>query len=452
MSLTPDLHAELAEQATTLALELQLGLKDQCGRLQHSPLTLVPWQVTRDDWQAAQVVSRAVGARLLRLAGDSLALREALGPLLKGHSLPARMWHAWQALPSDSRRATGINLMRVDLLQDRAGGWKLVEANTIAAGMGPFSEGLLTIQQALWPAMQAAGWVAHDEQPHWLADPVTSALADALLEAAVQQARQLPTPEPLTVVFAVEPREDNIFDQRKVALALEQRGVRVVRRTLAQLAAQWDPAAAPMLRLRDLGRVHAVYFRTGYNLQDYSDDAGRTDSLLQWRARLETLAVALAPSIPMQLAAAKAVQVHWYQHPQPDAAAACVDTPQFFLDDSARPVDYGEHEWLLKSQGEGGGNVLAGNAIPQHIHTLSSAERHDWLLMRRIEARSREALVPVLRQGQIQMATGLVSELGLFLTGDALRADGYLVRSKPAQALESGVHRAGGSIDALALH
>lgn len=451
MSLIPDLHADLAEQATALALELQLGLKDQHGRLQHSPLTLVPWQLQHDDWQAAREVSRAVGARLLRLAADDSALERALGPAVAGNSLPARLWQAWQDIPPGQRRAAGVNLMRVDLLQDNAGAWKLVEANTIAAGMGPFSEGLLKVQQTLWPAMQAAGWVANRAEPRWLADPITAAMAEALLDAAQQQARRLPTPDPLAVVFVVEPREDNIFDQRKVALALQQRGVRVLRRTLAQLAAQWEADAAPVLRLRDLGRVHALYFRTGYNLQDYRDATGQTAPLLRWRAMLETLAVALAPSIPLQLASAKAVQVHWYQCPERDAAAASVDTPQYYLDDPDRPAMPVWQDWLLKSQGEGGGNVIEGDAIPPRIASLSGPERHDWLLMRRIDARVRTELVPVLRQGQIQMTTRLVSELGVFLTGDALRAEGYLVRSKPERALESGVHRAGGAIDTLAL-
>jgi len=451
VSLIPDLNTELAEQATVLALELQLGLKDQHGRLQHSPLTLVPWQLRQDDWQAAREVSRAVGARLLRLAADDDALRRTLGPVVAGDSLPARLWQAWQAIPAGERRATGVNLMRVDLLQDNAGVWKLVEANAIAAGMGPFSEGLLKVQQTLWPAMQTAGWVANHPEPRWLADPITAAMAEALFDAAQQQAQRLSTPDPLTVVFVVEPREDNIFDQRKVALALQQRGVRVLRRTLAQLAAQWETGAAPVLRLRGLGRVHALYFRTGYNLQDYTDATGQTASLLRWRATLETLAVALAPSIPLQLASSKAVQVQWYQCPERDAAAASMDTPQYFLDDPARPATPVWRDWLLKSQGEGGGNVIEGDAIPPRIASLSAPERHDWLLMRRIDARVRTELVPVLRQGQIQMATRLVSELGVFLTGDALRADGYLVRSKPEHALESGVHRASGAIDTLAI-
>jgi hypothetical protein len=80
-----------------------------------------------------------------------------------------------QAIPKAQRLARPVNMMRVDLLQDTRQQWTLVEANTIAAGMGPFSEGLITLQQTLWPELQRAGWVG--DAPHWQPNPVTAALA-----------------------------------------------------------------------------------------------------------------------------------------------------------------------------------------------------------------------------------------------------------------------------------
>ena len=443
MSSSFELNVALAEQATALALELQLGLKDRQGSLQHCPLTLVPWQLAAQQWQQAQRVAQAIGRRIQTLAQDDSALEQALAPILSGQSLPARLWQLLQAVPVGRRRARPVNMMRVDLLADGGGQWKLVEANTIAAGMGPFSEGLISLQQALWPDLQRAGWVG--QAPLWQSNPASAALADALIEAA----REVAGPDkPLVIAFMVEPEEDNIFDQRKIARALEQRGATVVRLTLTQLAEQREPG--PLLRVKGVGQVHALYFRTGYNLADYRDAQGQTEPLLRLRAELETLDVALAPTIACQLASAKAVQVHWHQHPQQDDAAMALDTPQYFLAQH-NPAGFDASDWVLKSQGEGGGNVVQGADIPARIAGLTAAERADWLLMRKIATVPRPELVPVLQRGQIRMMQYLVSELGIFLSGSDLKPQGYLVRSKPAQALESGVHRGAGAIDTVAL-
>ena len=439
-------NGPLAELATALALELQLGLRDGEGRLQHSPLTLLPWPLDSVRWQQATDVARALGQRLVALAADTAALGKALAPILAGASLPARLFHAMQTIDPARRRALAVNMMRVDLLQDVQQQWRLVEANTIAAGMGPFSEGLVNLQKEIWPELQPL--LRLQTQPDWLPNPVTAALAEALLEAARTIAGA--TSQPLSILFVVEPHEDNIFDHRKLARALEQQGARVLRMTLAQLAQRRDRHREPELWLQDVGQIHALYYRTGYNLADYLDDQGQTAPLLALRAELETLRVAHAPTIALQIASAKAVQVHWYQQPQQDAARIALDLPQQFITHPIPQAIDWQH-WLLKSQGEGGGNVLQGLAIPARLAELSPQERHDWLLMRRIDVQVCAEPIPVLRHGHIRMVPSLVSELGVFVTGAALRTEGYLLRSKPVLALETGVHRGEGCLDALAI-
>ncbi|MFZ5602761.1 MAG: hypothetical protein ACOY7J_09925 [Pseudomonadota bacterium] len=447
------LYPALAEQATALALEAQLGLKDHHGALRHSPLALLPWQISRDDFMQAQQVARAIGARLDRLARDNAALAQALGPVLEGRTLQAQLWQALQSVPLAQRRARPLNMTRVDLLQDQARKWKLVEANSIAAGMGPFSEGLAQIQQQLWPELQRLG-LATQGRPALAANPVTEALGDTLYQAAVGQLRQHPSTHPHAaapvVVFVVEPAEDNIFDQRKVARVVEQKGARVVRLTLQEIDALLERSLAPACHLRGIGPVQVLYFRTGYNLADFQDAHGRSERLLRLRAELETLHVTLAPTIGLQLASAKAVQVHWYRQPEADAATEALDTAQFFVADPQVQDVVNWPQWVLKSQGEGGGNVVQDEAIPARIATLSQQERREWLLMRKIPLVPRQSLVPVLRNGAIQFAQQLMSELGLFVLGDDVRIGGYLLRSKPVAALETGVHRGQGMIDTVA--
>lgn len=447
MSSLLNLNSALAEQATALALELQLGLKDGEGRLQHCPLTLVPWQLDDIQWQQALQVAQAMGQRIQQLTAEPALLQAALQPIVAGTSLPARLWQVLQRVPAAQRRARPVHLVRVDLLLDQQARWKLVEANTIAAGMGPFSAGLTVLQQTLWPDLQRAGWV--DTTPEWRDNRVTDALAEALLQAAqtIAQGTGVTTP---TVAFVVEPQEDNIFDQRKIAHALQRKGARVVRLTLAQLAQQWRRTPDHRLEVNGVGPVHALYFRTGYNLNDYRDDTGQVEPGLQLRAELETLQVALAPTIPLQLASAKAVQVYWFEQNALDDATIALATPQYFARDPRLPRPLDLERWLLKSQGEGGGNVVQGEQIAARLVQLSATEQQDWLLMEKIPVAPRAGVIPVLRQGQIHMTQHLLSELGLFLAGDRMQPAGFLLRSKPVQALETGVHRGGGMIDTVA--
>lgn len=472
----------LAEKATVLALERQLGLKRDDGLLAHSPLTLLPWQIGAAEFAEARSIARAIGRRLAALAASPAELQQALTPILAGTSLPAQLWRQWQTIPASERRAQPVNLIRVDLLHDRAGQWKLVEANSIAAGMGPFSEGLAQIQQELWPDLVQAGLVSAAVPPVFAPNPAVNTLADALHMAAMQQVRVLQhvqasasaqaarmqparvqrvgasiPAQPLAsttplIVFVVEPNEDNIFDQRKIAQALEQRGCRVVRLTLAEIDARLDRAQAPLCVLRDIGVVHALYFRTGYNPADYrSGETHDTSRLLRLRAELETLQIALAPTIPLQLASAKAVQAHWAANINDGVDFAALHTGHQFMHDLCAPNISDWSEWLLKSQGEGGGNVVQGDAIPLQLEKLSAREKPDWLLMRRIHVTPRSQVVPMLRKGRIEFVRHLMSELGLFVLGDDLHDGGYLLRSKPVHALETGVHRGEGMIDVVAL-
>ncbi len=457
----------LAEKATVLALERQLGLKRDDGLLAHSPLTLLPWQIGAAEFAEARSIARAIGRRLAALAANPAQLQQALTPILAGTSLPAQLWRQLQTVPVSERRAQSVNLIRVDLLQDRAGQWKLVETNSIAAGMGPFSEGLAQIQQELWPELVQAGLAPAEPMPSFAPNPAVDTLADALHRAAMQQMRMQPvhsqlagapvstqplgSTEPL-IVFVVEASEDNIFDQRKIAHALEQRGARVVRLTLAEIDARLDRTQAPLCVLRDIGVVQVFYFRTGYNPADYrvmSDGPHDITRLLRLRAELETLRVALAPTIATQLASAKAVQAHWAATVQDGEDFTALHTGHQFLADLCAPNITDWSEWLLKSQGEGGGNVVQGDAIPLQLAKLSAREKPDWLLMRRIHVTPRTQVVPMLRKGRIEFVRHLMSELGLFVLGDDLHDGGYLLRSKPVHALETGVHRGEGMIDTV---
>jgi glutathione synthase len=339
-------------------------------------------------------------------------------------------------------RATLSAICRHDLLQTTAGDWRLVESNSIAAGMGPFSEALQDLLQSrAKPATTA------------VANPATQLQAAQLYQSACASGS---TRQPL-IVFAVEAQEDNVFDQRKLGDALRHMGARVVYQTLAALVTTTTVNARHRLVLAQHGEVDALYFRTGYNLADYGTTQARQQQRLDWRGQLERLNIALCPTISYQLASHKWLQAQLsqlspealgsqFQLPRGQALAAqrALATPHRV------PCTFGQvaqaiasGEWLWKSLNEGGGNILQARTSG-HSSALNAT-----LLMKKIDAVARPTPVVKFDTHTVSIIPEAISELGIFTLGDDQHYGGYLLRTKARQTPESGVHKGFGFIDTV---
>ena len=90
---------------------------------------------------------------------------------------------------------------------------------------------------------------------------------------------------------------------------------------------------------------------------------------------------------------------------------------------------------------------------------MTAKEYSAWVLMQRLRPGGRPKATLVIRDGKAQKFERLVSEIGLFtahLGEQALPAGnqqpgtlGYLVRSKPPDVTEGGVHSGFGALDSL---
>jgi glutathione synthase len=117
--------------------------------------------------------------------------------------------------------------------------------------------------------------------------------------------------------------------------------------------------------------------------------------------------------------------------------------------------------WVLKNQGEGGGHCLFDRDITARLGRMSANEHPAWVLMERLRPAGRSSATLIMRDGKAQRAEGLVSEIGLFTahlgeqllpTGDHQHPKiGYLVRSKPPDVSEGGIHSGFGALDSLFL-
>ena len=419
--------------------QLQLGLKDQQGQFRAVPVSLTPWQLSKTQWQKAQQYSQLLGRLLLAVSRDTHWLQQQLCNLASNNLLTALAAQPGAFV----QQQPALPLMRHDFMLDKQGQWRWVESNTIAAGMGPLNQQLTQLLQADYPALAA--------------NPAIGQQAKALYQAALTLRRQFEAGAPL-IVFVVEPQEDNMYDQLLLQQALEQLGARVQRVTLQQLT-QASITPQQRLQLSDLAQVDLLYYRTGYNLSDYS-----SPEALRLRSKLQRLNLVQCPDLPLQLAGSKWIQAslsqlllsgstlplkRWgltlaeiYQLRQlimPLIPIAALSATQV-----RRCIDKG---WIVKSQHEGGGSVYRG------ADALSQLNRSDdsLLIMAPIDAYIRTEAVRLLRNDGLTVQRATLSELGMFTVGDTHQYGGYLLRSKAATTLEGGVHRGGAALDSITI-
>lgn len=421
---------------------LQLGLLDSQKQFQPAPVSLTPWRLSLQQWQQAQQLSQLFGRLLLAASQDSRWLRQALRGL-PDDSLFARL----AALPDAlRRRQMPVALMRHDFLLDRSDQWRWVESNTIAAGMGPLNQ-------------QLTGMLS-DHHQTLAANPALQQQAYTLYAAARALRQQYDNSAPV-LLFVVQPDEDNLFDQQLLQQAIVQLGGRVQRLTLAQLE-QAQLNAQQRLVLASGEQVDLLYYRTGYNLTDYS-----TAAQLALRASLQQAALLHCPDIPLQLAGSKWLQAKLSQvllsgrhqrlqrwgFSQADCALLTKAVmPMYPLTRSNKAQASADvsRGWLLKSQQEGGGGIWRGNEALQQL-ALTGADDKGFMLMAPIDLYIRTEPVLLLRQGKLSAQQATVSELGMFSCGDSSEFGGYLLRSKPAAELAGGVHRGSAVLDTVAL-
>lgn len=320
-----------------------------------------------------------------------------------------------------------------------------VELNTIASSFGCLSSLVSRLHLYLLERSGAS--------PEELAAlPVNGAMegiADALGAAAAEHG----APGGV-VVMVVQPGERNAFDQQWLQLTLwERHGVRTVRRTLAEIAAQGELNAKGQLKI-DSQVVSVVYFRAGYTPDDYYSNA-------EWDARelIERSDAAACPSVALQLAGSKKVQqdlavpgvVERFAATAEDAALLRTFFAGLWgLDELKSNANAAEavkdaikhpEGYVLKPQREGGGNNVYGYALRERLR--AGKDLGDLILMQRILPPAKESIM--VRLGKAVRAETL-SELGIYGTflrrGDRVVLNsevGHLVRTKAATSDEGGV-------------
>ena len=412
------------------------------------PISLTPWKMSVDEFSLASETAKVLSLVLTSLEKAPVKLIDLLFDFNDQSSLLYSLKQVLIEQESNGTKslARNLNLSRFDFMLDKNQQWKLIESNTIAAGMGPFSEKLGRLYANLIPTTSS----------DVLITPSTEIQASTMYHAAVKN-RNCSTP---TILFVVEEDEDNVYDQNFLSQALEGKGAKIVRLTLEQLSKRLS-GKGKYLQLDSTKYVDLIYYRTGYNIEDYQlKNVGTAKKLIQFRQWTEQHRVVVAPSISHQIASSKWIQTKLSHYSKRElrelfnlsekesayAYAALKTRYQALKSFSQVQAALASNNWLLKSQGEGGGNIRTALKTREEFKDYENGS----FLMEKIQSTLRS---DVCRINQQKLECGLVatSELGIFVFGDNHQYGGYLARSKPAEKVEAGIHSGDGFIDLVSV-
>ena len=268
------------------------------------------------------------------------------------------------------------------------------------------------------------------------------------------------------VMMVVQPGERNTFDQRGIEYALFQEyGVKMVRRTLAQIADQGKLGDGNRLLFIGDKEVSVVYFRAGYGPGDYPTDK-------EWNARMliEKSFAVKCPTVAYQLIGAKKVQqliakeglMSRYISAEESKRLSSCFTGIYSLDEDEEGDKAAEmalrdpHRYVLKPQREGGGNNFYGEDVANQLKKLTRKERSAYILMERIMPPPYKNVL--VRLGEL-IEVDVVCELGIYgiWTSNGSQvvlnsSGGHLLRTKASTTNEGGVASGFACLDSPVLY
>lgn len=477
----PDIiTSPIIDDVVAEAMQLDLCFLNGPGQSRHVPFTFTPTPISAATVTQLQTVTPLLGRLTQALAEHDELIQSVHAPLAAGDPFFAEMLSLHRQLNTTDAVLPRVPLLlqRSDFMIDEEMGPRLVECNSIAAGMAPFGDQIQRLHSYIegrWPHEYAR--LSGSDQGALLTNPATANMATAIATTAHQLASELDHTADPGFLMVVQENEDNLFDQRLLERELQALGVRTYRRTFRQLHEQLSTGPNQSLQLAGCGAIHVVYLRAGYQYQDYIatdlDTRRCCDALGETRMFIERHRVAVNATVAQQLATSKRMQLHLVSAGEPllatlgfssleCATLAAVFAPMRTVeDDSAtRLRDEGSAtDWVLKNQGEGGGHCLFDRDILRRLDTMQQADYPAWVLMRRLRPAGRKQATLIVRDGRARQVERLVSEIGMFSahlgehalpTGDKRPGHiGYLVRSKGPDVTEAGVHSGFGAVDSL---
>jgi len=338
-----------------------------------------------------------------------------------------------------------LGLLRSDYMLHNEGTPLQVELNTIASSFGCLSSKISKMHKEL-----------HGEDESMPVNNAAEGISKGIALALQEYQKQFPKSTQAVVVMVVQPGETNSIDQRDLQFLLNAKyGVKLVRKTLAELAECDYHADAKELDLGNGDIAGVVYYRAGYTPDDYLSDK-------EWQGRsiVEHSTAIKCPDVFYHIFGAKKVQQALAgegvleKFARSDIEAELIRSSFAGLyalgeGDDQSTVDMAlrdPHSYVLKPQREGGGNNLYDDELVEALKSMSYQQRGGYILMQKIQASSSEG--HLVRRGKIVYNGECVCELGVFgislreYDSDRILMDevvGHILRTKPSKTNEGGV-------------
>lgn len=447
-SLTHPLASELSHLQAELLIGLsELDLATNERKFIPCPISLTPWMLTESQFDRAVFSASALSRLLDKISKNQPMLNRLLSDYTDKTSLLYQLKliiknRTEGVLPKVT--AKGLNMSRYDFLLNENKEWRLVESNAIAAGMGPFSEKLEYLQRTVFK----------DRRIEFPDNPAIRSQSETLYKAAANiNGNRRPN-----IIFVVQENEDNIYDQAYLSNELVRLGATTRNKTLQQLKQELY-SKDKSLFLPEIGQVDLFYFRTGYNLKDYvplnHQLIGRYP-LIELREWIERHQVVVAPNIEQQVTSSKWVQAKLsLKTPVELTTQFKLTVSDSILINSILNTHHKKIEniwqvkgdlisknWVVKTQEEGGGNIII------DIDKLPAIDRlkTSCFLMEKIKSITTGGVLKFADE-KITSVNQTISELGVFVLGEQHQYGGYLLRSKPEHSAEVGVHSGNGFLN-----
>ncbi|MCL1093523.1 glutathione synthase [Shewanella kaireitica] len=473
---------QVIEDATEWAIMHGVAFRQADNSARHCPFSIAPITIKRETFEQLVEVTPILSKLINSVSEDHDFLQASLLGVAKADPFFARLLTLHQQAHGkinarDHPARKPLLLMRTDFMDDRKLGAKVIEFNSIAAGMAPFGQRATEFHRYMhsqWPDTYHE-WIenkrATPAENHGLEQ-----LSYAIKLAATKVRAAFKESGKATFLMVIQENEDNVYDQHLLEVELQKLGLRTVRRTFKQLSSQLSSGTKQRLILQGVGAIDMVYLRAGYQYSDYHapklDKSICCQTLSETRLFIEQHHVAVNATFSQQLATSKTMQMVLTQTPIEEYARWGLNLAEARLVKKVlaemKPINADtiawfnskaiKQDWVLKNQGEGGGHCLFGDDISEKLALLAPEEYDAWALMLRLYPHERERPTLAVRNGQQLQVNNLISEIGLFsayfdskpvtqLNGYA----GYLIRSKPASENEGGIHSGEGILDSLTL-
>jgi glutathione synthase len=473
---------QLVQEACEWAIMHGVAFRQADNTARHCPFSIAPMTMTRDSFELLKRVVPLITKLIHNVSEDHDFLQASLSDMAKADPFFGRLMALHRQAHGDKTQRLfparrPLLLMRIDFMDDRDHGAKVVEFNGIAAGMGPFGQKATELHAFLqnqWPQHFSSWLEAPSAVP--AENRGLEQMALGIANAAQKVKHHFGESGKPTFLMVVQNNEDNVYDQHLLELELQKLGVRTVRRTFEQLSCQLSSGRGQRLELKDVGGVDVVYLRAGYQYSDYWIPELNEDvccqTLSQTRLFIEQHYVAMNATISQQLATSKTMQMRLTMMPASEYLRWGLTLEEAELVQSVladmKPINEvtitwfnqqdNKHDWVLKNQGEGGGHCVFGAEVSKKLQQLQPSEYDAWALMQRIYPHERDKPTLAVRETRPTLVNDLVSEIGLFslyFEGEPMTQmngyAGYLIRSKPASENEGGIHSGQGILDSLML-